>query len=104
MQMQFTARHFEAPPSLRAYVDKRIAKLERYYDGITDVHIVLEKEPTSDGTKSAEVTLGVYRQRLTARNMASTHEQAIDQCVARLRRQIMRYKAKLRSTNRHYQR
>jgi putative sigma-54 modulation protein len=104
MQTQITARHFEASPSLRDYAAERLSKLQRYYDGITDAHVVLTNDSTPADGKAAEIVLQVYRQTLSARDEASTHEEAIDHCVDRLRRQIMRYKAKLRSTNKHVQR
>lgn len=104
MRTQITARHFTASPELRAYAQDRLTRLERYYDGITDARVTLVQ---SDGTvpdKSAEVTLNVYRQQLAAQEASSTHEDAIDQCVKNLQRQIKKYKAKLRSTDRHYHR
>ena len=99
MQKQITARHFEASPTLRTYADERLDRLERYYDGITDAHIVLF-EDGNQSDKMAEITLNVYRQRLSARNAASSHEEAIDQCVDGLRRQLLKYKSKLRRKDR----
>lgn len=93
MSTQVTARHFQASPHLQAYALQRIDKLNRFYNGITDAHVVLA--PDAD-TKSAELTLNVFRQRLTARTSGSSYEEAIDGCTERMRRQILRYKAKLR--------
>ncbi len=101
MQLQFTARHFDATPELRAYVEERIQKLSRIYDGISEVNVVLTRDDNGAPERGAEMSLRVYRQTLTARDSASTHEQAIDTCTAKLRRQLMRYKAKLRSTDRY---
>ena len=98
MQTTITARHFTANPALRQYASARLSKLEKYYDGITDVHVVLHKNSL---TKTAEITLRVYRQRLSAQDAAKTYEKAIDGCVERLRKQIIRYKDKLRSTKKN---
>lgn len=100
MQLQLTARHFDASPELRAYVEERLQRLSRVYDGITEVNVILTRDGNGVPEKGAEMTLRVYRQTLTARDSALTHEQAIDNCTERLRRQLMRYKAKLRSTDR----
>ncbi len=100
MQIQFTARHFDATPELRTYAEERIQKLSRVYDGISEATIVLTREDNGAPHKGAEMSLRVYRQTLTARDTAPTHEQAIDTAVSRLRRQLMRYKAQLKSTNR----
>jgi putative sigma-54 modulation protein len=93
MQTQITARHFNASPRLRRYASERLGKLERFYDGISDAHVILE--PNGDPTsKEAKVELNVFRQRLTAADHGTTYEQAIDKCVNRLRRQILKYKSK----------
>lgn len=96
MQTQITARHFTASPALRTYAAERLDRLKKYYDGITDAHVILDNEALE---KAAEITLGVYRQRLTAQDTATTHEEAIDGCIEHLRRQLKRYKAKLRRTD-----
>lgn len=105
MQTQITVRHFNASHRLRNYASEKLSKLQRFYDGITDAHIVLSQNGNSASPegKSAEIIIRVYRQTLSAQVSASTHEEAIDRCIARLRRQIMRYKAKLRRTDAHYQ-
>ena len=104
MQTQITVRHFDASDTLRSYATERLTKLNKYYDGITDAHIVLSDTSTPSSGKSAEIVLNVRRQTLSASNTASTHEEAIDQCVDRLRRQLTRYKDKLKSTDKDYQR
>lgn len=96
MQPQITARHFEAAPRLRTHIDQQIAKLHRFYDGITDIHVILGLNGTPERGKHAEITLSVYRQLLTATDTAATHEEAVNHCVDRIRRQIDRYKAQLK--------
>ena len=104
MQTQITVRNFEASDNLRDYATERLAKLKRYYDGITDARIVLSEDGLPANGKSTEIVLNVYRHTLSARDSAATHEEAIDHCVDRLRRQLMRYKAKLKSTDKEFQR
>lgn len=98
MRTQITARNFEASPDLRDHVHDRISKLERYYDGIIDARITLTDSTSSAASKEAEITLNVFRQNLTASTTAESHEKAVDECVGRLRRQILKYKDKLRNT------
>lgn len=104
MEPQITARHFDASPALRDYASKQLSKLNRYYDGIVDAHIILSQDGDHHQSKGAEITLNVYRQRLCANNTAPTHEAAIDNCVENLRRQVLKYKDKLRSTDQDYHR
>lgn len=98
MQTQITARHFTASTTLQEYVTERLSKLEKYYDGITHAHVILTNDAVEKG---AEITINVYRQRLTAQNTGTTHEEAIDRVVERLRKQLIRYKAKLRSKDKY---
>jgi putative sigma-54 modulation protein len=97
MTTEVTFRHFDAVPDLRDHALKGVNKLTRYYDGITKAHVVLDIENESTDLKSAEISLGVYRQTLTASEIAETHEEAINRCVSQLKRQILRYKDRLRS-------
>jgi putative sigma-54 modulation protein len=56
------------------------------------------------GEKAAEVILTVYRQTLSASDIGPTHEKALDKCIEGLRRQLLKYKAKLRSKAQDYHR
>ena len=104
MQMQVTARHFKADDELHMYVTEHVEKLQKYYDGITSARVILEHEPVQTNGSvscSAEISLNVYRQMLTAREEATTHEDAVNQCVGNLKRQIIRYKDKLRRKHKY---
>lgn len=99
MQTQITARHVDLHPDLRDHVENRLAKLLRFYDGIINAHVILGESNAPSGEKTAEINIDVYQKRLSAEDAASTHEQAINQCVDHLRRQLKKYKARLRSTD-----
>ncbi len=96
MQTRITARHFDASNGLRTHVKESLSKLERYYDGIYDAHVILEDNPSPEAAKRAEIALNVYRQTLTATDTAPSHKAAVDGCVRQLKRQVVRYKDKLR--------
>ncbi len=100
MKPRITARHFSLTDNLRNAVDQKFKKLEKYYDGITDAHVVLTVSRRRPMEKTAEVNVTVFRQTLSARDVGPTHEQALDECIEGLRRQLLKYKAKLRSTAR----
>jgi putative sigma-54 modulation protein len=44
VKIQITGRHIEVPDSLKTFVESRVPKLEKYIDGITDVHVTLWSE------------------------------------------------------------
>ena len=99
MTTDVTFRHFDSVPDLRDHAIKGVNKLTKFYDGITTAHVVLGIEPLHTDTKSAEISLGVYRQTLTASETGVTHEEAINRCIAQLKRQVLRYKDRLRSVD-----
>ncbi len=99
MTTDVTFRHFNSVPDLRDHAVKGVNKLAKYYDGITRAHVVLAVEKSGVGQRTAEISLGVYRQTLTARETAETHEEAINRCLSQLRRQVLRYKERLRSVD-----
>ncbi len=99
MQTQITARHADLRPDLRDHIESQLAKLQRFYDGIVNAHVILEESNAPSGDKTAEINLDVYQKRLSADAAAPTYEQAVTQCADHLRRQLKRYKAKLRSTD-----
>jgi len=104
MKPRITARHFSLTDNLRAAVQQKFDKLEKYYDGITDARVVLTVNRGRPTEKVAEVVLTVFRQTLSASDIGPTHEKALDNCIEGLRRQLLKYKAKLKSTARDYHR
>jgi ribosome hibernation promoting factor len=44
MMVQITGRHIDVPDKLKSFIESRVAKLARYIDGITDVHVTLSVE------------------------------------------------------------
>ena len=100
MHIQITSRQFNASPQLQVYARKKVERLERFYDGITGVSVILGRE---DGRQTAENTVemnaSVHRQNLVAHATGNTPEEAVDECVDRLRRQVKRYKDKIRDKN-----
>jgi putative sigma-54 modulation protein len=97
MPTRITARHTELSDGLRAHIEQSVSKLDRYYDGIHDAHVVLDGHETSNPGKRAEVKVHVYRRILAAQDDGPTYQDAVDGCVRQLRRQVLRYKGKIRS-------
>ena len=99
LPIQITARHVEISDRVRRYAEERTQKLERFYDGIIDAHVILGKDNSPAENKTAEINIDVYQKRLSAQDSADTYEQAINKTVDHLRRQLEKYKAQLRSKN-----
>ncbi len=99
MEPRITARRCTLSSTERSAIADKVAKLSQYYDGITDINIVIERESAALQSFNAEVLVNVFRQQLAGRASESTYEAAIDECVDRLRRQLLKYKSRLRKTS-----
>jgi putative sigma-54 modulation protein len=96
-QTQITTRHVNVSDQVRQYAEERTAKLEQFFDNIIDAHVILGEDNSPASNKTAEININVYQKQLSAEDSASTHQEAINLCVDHLRRQLEKYKAKLRS-------
>jgi putative sigma-54 modulation protein len=54
MQINLTGHHVEITDSLRNYVDTKFSKLERHFDHISNVHVILNVEKLN---QKAEATV-----------------------------------------------
>jgi len=97
MPTRITARNTDLSDGLRAHIEQTVSKLDRYYDGIHDAHVILEGQESSDANKKAEVKVNVSRRVLSAQDAGPTYKEAVNGCVRQLRRQVLRYKEKIRS-------
>ena len=91
MQINITGHHVDLTDSLSAFVHQKFAKLERHYDHMTQVHVVLNVEKLSH---IAEATAHVTGAELFATADSDDMYSAIDQMVDKLDRQIIKYKEK----------
>lgn len=95
MDIKITARHFKPNELLREYAHDAVKKLERYYDGIVKSEIVLSFERTRNSLKVAEIHLTVYGTLLKAVQKSDDYQKSVDAAVAKLERQLVKYKGKL---------
>ncbi|MBU2881921.1 ribosome hibernation promoting factor [Psychrosphaera sp. B3R10] len=92
MQINLTCRHIDLTESLKEYVDNKFAKLERHFDHINNVHVILDVEKLS---QIAEATLHVNGGELFATSEHNDMYAAIDSLIDKLDRQVIKHKEKL---------
>ncbi|MEM6709990.1 MAG: ribosome-associated translation inhibitor RaiA [Pseudomonadota bacterium] len=92
MQLSITGHHLDITDSLRHYVTEKIERLERHYDNITNVHVVLTVEKLQ---QRAEATMHLSGAEVFADANCEDLYAAIDQLSHKLDRQIIRHKEKL---------
>lgn len=96
MRLQVKAHHEHLTDSVRAYAEKRLAKLDRRLHDLTLVEVTLSQEhnPSISQDHSAEGVVYTKGPTIVAHEFAETYEAAIDQLVNKLERQIERYRDK----------
>ena len=95
MEVKIQAIKFDAKASLNAFIEKKITKLERFYDGITTAEVTLKVvKPETSENKEAEVKLIAPHLELFASKVSDTFEQSVDECAAALERQLIKAKEK----------
>jgi putative sigma-54 modulation protein len=92
MHINLTGHHVELTPPLHDYVNNKMEKLERHFDHVTDIHVVLSVEKLRH---KAEATLHVSGGTLCADAVQEDMYAAIDSLTDKLDRQVKKHKEKL---------
>ncbi len=97
MQINITFRHLDSSPGLKEYVHKRISKLEKYFYGPVEAHVILKAEKFR---QEAEVTLVGDGYNIAGREETSDMYEAIDLVVAKLETQVKKLREKRKNRKR----
>ena len=92
MQTILSGHHVEITDALRQYVNGKMERLERHFDNVTDVHVVLSVEKLR---QKAEATLLLSGSKLFADATDEDMYAAIDALVDKLDRQVKKHKEKV---------
>ena len=88
--------HFDADVKLQEFIDKKLRKLETFFDHIVSVDVILKLENSGQvKDKIAEIKLNVPGATLLAKESFKTFEESIDQCADALRKQLQKHKDKM---------
>ncbi len=89
MNIELSGRHFDLSEEMKSHVTQKLEVMERFYDGIDDVHVVLE---FTSGVNHAHVQLRGDRIKLDAKAQSHDMYAAFDETVSNLERQLRRFK------------
>ncbi|MDQ0228723.1 ribosome hibernation-promoting factor, HPF/YfiA family [Metabacillus niabensis] len=95
--MKFNVRgeNIELTPALREYAEKKIGKLERYFDESVDAKVNINLKYYNDQDSKIEVTIPMTDLVLRAEEHNQDMYAAIDLVVNKLERQIRKHKTKV---------
>ena len=97
MEIKIQSIHFDATEKLQAFIEKKIAKLEKSYEDIKKVEVQLKVvKPATANNKEAIITVTVAGNTLFVEKVSDTFEESIDLGVDSMKVQLQKYKEKSR--------
>ncbi len=98
MEVRIQSIHFDATEQLQAFIQKKAIKLEKFCDDIRKVEVVL-KVVKPETVKNKEVAIRVFvpNDELYAEKICDTFEEAVDNGLDALAKQLLKYKEKQRN-------
>jgi putative sigma-54 modulation protein len=101
VQVEVRGHHFEPSDEMLDYATKRVEKLGRYFEGLTRLELILTHDGRA-GFQAELVAHAVRGKRLVAEGTAvEGMAMAIDDAVAKMERQLVRFKERLRDHRPH---
>ncbi len=94
MKVSITARKFKARDTLKDFINAEVESLQKFYDELNDVEVILSFQNNKDSLKIAELIVKVPGQTLTATDEAEEFEIAVRGAVTKIERQLEKLKAK----------
>ena len=95
MNIKIHSIHFDADKKLLSFIDQKLKKLLLFYDGIIMAEVFLRLENVQDmENKITEIRLDIPGTDIFAKKQSRTFEEATDNAIEALRRQLIKYKKK----------
>ena len=95
MKVQVKSLHFDADIKLINFIQKKLDKLDTFYERTIDAEVILRLNNEGVQNKTVEIKLNVPGEQLFAQKTNGSFEAATDHCTEALRRQIKRHKEKM---------
>lgn len=95
MKITVQSIHFTADVKLLDFIQKKVDKLETFFDQIISGEVYLKLENVGDeANKITEIKLSLPGNQIFAKEQCKTFEEATDLAVESLRKQIEKHKTK----------
>lgn len=93
MNLQLTGHHLDITPAIRDYVVAKLDRINRHFDHVIDVNVVLTVDKLQH---KVEATVHVRGRDLHAECVDADMYAAIDGLADKLNRQVLKYKEQLK--------
>jgi putative sigma-54 modulation protein len=97
MNIKIQTVHFNADKKLLDFTQKKVEKLMKFYDGIVSAEIIFKLDKNqNEENKIAEIKLEIPGNDLFAKRQCKSFENAVDQVIDALKKQVTKHKEKQR--------
>ncbi|MGD9808347.1 MAG: ribosome-associated translation inhibitor RaiA [Deferribacterales bacterium] len=93
MNIQITARNIDLTDAIRNYAEKKVSKLEKYFDHITEASVLLEVQKNVHIVEVLLSAKGVFMKGL---EKSEDLYASIDLATDKIEKQLVKYKEKLK--------
>ena len=99
MNLTISGHHLEVTPALRSYVTTKLDRIQRHFDQVVDVKVILtvENQKEKELRQRAECNIHVKGTDMFAECAHADLYAAVDELVDILDRQVIRHKDRLQS-------
>lgn len=97
MKLKVQSIHFDANRKLVNFIQKKIDKLETYFDRMVDGEVFLRLNNEGVENKTVEIKLNLPGNQLFAAEKARSFEAATDQATEALKAQLKKFKTKVKN-------
>ena len=97
MEIRIQSIHFDATEQLQAFVQRKVSKLEKFYEDIQKVEVSLKvvKPETAENIEAGLKVL-IPNGEFYVNKICDSFEQAVDESVEALEKQLIKHKEKQR--------
>ena len=93
MKLRIQSINFDATTTLESYINKKISKLDKFFDEIINIEVYLKVvKPETATNKEAEIKISIPNVDFFASKTCDSFEEAIDLTVDALEKQIRKHK------------
>jgi ribosome hibernation promoting factor len=97
MKVHTQSVHFSADAKLISFIEKKLSKLDQFFDRIVSANVILKLENSGQiKDKVAEIRINIPGVVLYAKETHKTFEASIDNAITSLKRQVVKYKERSR--------
>ncbi len=99
MEVKINSVHFDADQRLLEFINKKVNKLDTFFDGIINAEVTLRVvRPETPKNKISEVKVSIpVNGYLFAKKEADSFEEATDLALDAMKKQLRKYKEKIKS-------